>query len=87
MLGHTASILTGPVANAPVADAFNRALERDVSTGDIPHTFVASLVWEVRRDWTVTGLVTLQSGTPVAVTQATNNNAFAGFGIHLIISR
>ena len=32
------------------------------------------------NDWTVTALVTLQSGVPVAVTQATNFNAFAGFG-------
>ncbi len=31
-------------------------------------------------DWTLTGLLTLQSGMPIAVTQATNNNAFAGFG-------
>ncbi len=28
-----ASILTGPIANYPVADSFNRALERDDSTG------------------------------------------------------
>lgn len=92
-----ASILTGPVANFPVADSFNRSLERDYSTGDIPHVFVGSAVWEVpfgahraRRatgvlgaivnDWTLTGILTLQSGVPVAVTQATNNNAFAGFG-------
>ena len=27
----------GPVANFPVADSFNRSLERDYSTGDIPH--------------------------------------------------
>ncbi len=32
------------------------------------------------NDWTLTGILTLQSGVPVAVTQATNNNAFAGFG-------
>jgi hypothetical protein len=32
------------------------------------------------NDWTLTGVLTLQSGMPVAVTQATNNNAFAGFG-------
>ena len=32
------------------------------------------------NDWTVTGVLTLQSGVPIAVTQATNNNAFAGFG-------
>ena len=42
-----ASILTGPVANFPVADSFNRNLERDYSTGDIPHVFVASAVWDI----------------------------------------
>ncbi|HXI31574.1 MAG TPA: TonB-dependent receptor, partial [Vicinamibacterales bacterium] len=92
-----ASILTGPIANYPVADSFNRALERDYSTGDIPHIFASSVVWDLPagagrahqlhgivgalgNDWTVTGLVTLQSGVPVAVTQTTNFNAFAGFG-------
>jgi len=91
------SILTGPVANYPVADSFNRRLERDYSTGDIPHVFVASAVWDLPfganranrpggilgaliNDWTLTGVVTLQSGVPIAVTQTTNNNAFAGFG-------
>jgi hypothetical protein len=93
-----ASILTGPVANYPVADSFNRALERDHSTGDIPHAFVSSVVWDLpagagrarqlhgvigalANDWTVTSIVTLQSGVPVAVTQTTNFNAFAGFGV------
>ena len=93
-----ASILTGPLANYPVADSFNRKLERDSSTGDIPHVFVSSVVWDVPygrgrahqvegwlgaivNDWTVTGLVTLQSGVPIAVTQTTNFNAFAGFGV------
>jgi Carboxypeptidase regulatory-like domain/TonB dependent receptor len=93
-----ASILTGPVANYPVADSFNRALERDYSTGDIPDYFVASVVWDLpagagrarqlhgvagalANDWTVTSLVTLQSGAPIAVTQTTNFNAFAGFGV------
>src|SRR5207245_3455221 len=72
--------------------------ERDYSTGDIPHVFVASVVWDfpagagrarqlhgvlgaIANDWTVASLVTLQSGVPVAVTQATNFNAFAGFGV------
>ena len=32
------------------------------------------------NDWTVAVVVTRQSGIPVAVTQATNFNAFAGFG-------
>jgi hypothetical protein len=42
-----ASILTGPVANFPVADSFNRALEKDISTGDIPHAFVTSFTYEL----------------------------------------
>jgi hypothetical protein len=75
-----ASILTGPVASYPVADSFNRTLERDYSTGDIPHVFVSSIVW-TKGNWTATGLLTLESGTPVAVTQTTNFNAFAGFGM------
>ena len=92
-----ASILTGPIANDPVADSFNRGLERDYSTGDIPHLFVSSIVWDLpagsgrarqlhgvlgglANDWTVTSLVTMQSGMPVAVTQSTNGNAAFGFG-------
>ena len=92
-----ASILTGPVANFPVADSFNRRLERDYSTGDIPHVFVASAVWELplgngrarqgrgllgtlASDWSLAAVITLQSGVPIAVTQTTNFNAFAGFG-------
>ena len=88
-----ASVLTGPVANFPVADSFDRRRERDYSTGDIPHVFVASGVWNVPSfgqragvlgllaiDWTLSTIVTLQSGMPFAVTQQTNFNAFAGFG-------
>src|SRR5205085_9200212 len=33
------------------------------------------------NDWTMTGIVTLESGVPVAVTQTTNFKAFAGFGV------
>ena len=92
-----ATVLTGPVANFPVADSFNRALERDLSTGDIPHVFVGSVVWQapigsgrkyqpggvmgaLLGDWDIAAIVTRQSGIPLAVTQATNFNAFAGFG-------
>jgi hypothetical protein len=76
-----ASISTGPVANFPVADSFNRRLERDYSTGDIPHVLNTSVIWDIRRGWTLTGVLTWQSGVPVSIGQATNNNAFAGFGI------
>jgi Carboxypeptidase regulatory-like domain/TonB dependent receptor len=92
-----AAILTGPVANFPVADSFNRRLERDLSNGDIPHTFSSGFVYELpvgkgRRvdlggwrqlllgDWQLAAIIRLQSGIPVAVTQATNFNSFAGFG-------
>ena len=92
-----ASILTGPIANFPVADSFNRRLERDLSNGDIPNVFIASFTYDLpigkgRRfnpggiagailgGFELAGVVTLQSGIPVAVTQVTNFNAFAGFG-------
>ena len=92
-----ASILTGPIANFPVADSFNRRLERDLSNGDIPNVFVASFTYDLpfgrgRRydfhgvagallnNFELAGVVTLQSGIPIAVTQVTNFNAFAGFG-------
>ncbi len=88
-----ATVQTGPIANFPVADSFNRKLERDVSTGDLPNIFVASLVYDLPRykngtgilnkflnGWSVNGIINAQSGVPVAVTQATNFNAFAGFG-------
>jgi len=92
-----ASILTGPVANFQAADSFNRRLEKDVSTGHMPHILSGGFVCELpfgrgrarsrggwraalAGGWQLAGLVRVQSGTPVAVTQATNLNAFAGFG-------
>jgi carboxypeptidase family protein len=93
-----ASILTGPIANFPVADSFNLRRERDSSTGDIPNVFAVSSTWELpvgrghslnpsggwgvlADGWQITGIVQLQSGMPFAVTQTTNFNAFAGFGV------
>lgn len=88
-----ATVQTGPIANFPVADSFNRKLERDLSTGDIPNVFVASVVYDLPKfgngrgiagrilsGWSLNGIVNVQSGIPIAVTQATNFNAFAGFG-------
>ena len=91
------SVLTGPVANFPVADSYNPTLERDVSLGDVPNTSVGSVVYEIplgaghrfgngalllrlAGGWQVNGIVTVQSGMPFAISQATNFNAFAGFG-------
>jgi hypothetical protein len=92
------SVLTGSVASYPVADTYDRRLERDYSTGDIPHVFTSSVVWDVPSNaarggsvekvfgtivshWTIATFITLQSGVPFAITQATNSNAFAGFGV------
>ena len=92
------AILTGPVTNFQAADSYNKSLEKDVSTGNIPHVFSGGFVHELPfgrgravplrgwRDllaggWHFAGVIRLQSGSPIAVTQATNLNAFAGFGI------
>ncbi len=75
-----AAILTGPAANFPVADSFNRRLEKDLSNGDTPHVFSSGFVYELPHGWRVAGIVRFQSGMPVAVTQSTNLNAFAGYG-------
>jgi hypothetical protein len=91
-----ASIGLGSVANFPVADSYNRTLERDVSTGDIPNVTVISYTYDLpigrghRRHptgvagkftngWQVAGIVSLESGLPLAVTQTTSFNSFAGF--------
>ena len=90
-----ASILTGPLTNAAVADSHNLERDRDYSTGDIPHYFAASAVWDLPagqgrakhpggllgalvNDWTVATFMTMQSGVPIAVTQA-NALGYAGF--------
>ena len=90
-----ASILTGPLTNAAVADSHNLERDRDYSTGDIPHYFAASLVWDLpagtgrakhlggmlgvlANDWSIASVMSLQSGMPVAVTQA-NSLGYAGF--------
>jgi hypothetical protein len=92
------AVLTGPVANFQVADSYNKRLEKDVSTGNVPNIFSMGGVYElpfgrgrtrplrgwadwIAGGWQLAGLIRLQSGAPLAVTQATNLNAFAGFGI------
>lgn len=79
------TIFTGPVLNsAGAADAFNRHLERDLSSGDIPRVFSAGWVYQIPRwwrisGWQIAGLIRIQSGDTVAVTQATNLNSNLGF--------
>jgi hypothetical protein len=75
------ALLTGPAAVFQTADSFNRRLEKDESTGAMPHVFAGSAVWELPKGFQLAGIARAQSGSPLAVTQAVNWNAFAGFGI------
>ena len=81
------TIFTGPVLNSTgAADAFHRRLERDVSSGDIPRVFSAGWVYEIPRwwkfsGWQIAGLVRVQSGDAVPISQATNNNSSLGYAL------
>jgi hypothetical protein len=81
------TIFTGPtLTTIGAADAFNRKLERDVSSGDIPRVFSAGWVYQVPRwrkisGWEVAGLVRVQSGDAVPVTSATNNLSAFGYAV------
>jgi hypothetical protein len=81
------TIFTGPVLNTTgAADAFNRRLERDVSSGDIPRVFSAGWVYQIPKlwkisGWEIAGLVRVQSGDAVPVSQATNSNSSLGYAL------
>jgi hypothetical protein len=80
------TIFTGPITNTGVADAYNRRLERDLSNGDIPRVFTGGWVYDVPRLWKISGLriagiVRVQAGDMVAVSQATNFNSNLGYGV------
>jgi hypothetical protein len=81
------TIFTGPVLNSTgAADAYNRHLERDLSSGDIPRVFSLGWVYDIPRlwkisGWQIAGLIRVQAGDTVAVTQATNNNSSLGFAV------
>jgi Carboxypeptidase regulatory-like domain len=81
------TIFTGPVLNSTgAADAYNRHLERDLSSGDIPRVFAAGWVYDIPKIWKISGwqiggLVRVQSGDTVAVTQATNLDSAFGYAV------
>jgi len=81
------TIFTGPVLNSTgSADAYNRHLEKDVSSGDIPRVFALGWVYDIPRlwkiaGWQVAGLLRIQAGDAVPVTQATNNNSALGYAV------
>jgi hypothetical protein len=81
------TIFTGPtLTTIGAADAFNRKLERDVSSGDIPRVFSAGWVYQFPRwgkisGWQIGGLMRIQAGDAVPVTQATNTLSAFGYAV------
>lgn len=92
----SASVVTGPEVNFPMADSFNRDLEWDFSNGDITNNLIVNGTWQIPfgttrqrhgrgwlallNDWELSGILSFQSGVPLMLIQSTNFNAFAGFG-------
>lgn len=81
------SIFTGPVlGTAGAADAGNQHLEKDVSTGDIPRVLALGWVYDIPHlwkfsGWQIAGLVRVQTGAAIPVTQANNNNSSLGYAV------
>lgn len=79
------TIFTGPIANTGVANANNLRIERSLSNGDIPHVFTTGWTYQIPRfwkisGWQIAGLVRVQTGAMVSVSQATNLNSNLGYG-------
>jgi hypothetical protein len=87
----SSTVLSSPNTSSLIAaDTYRPYLERDSSQGDMPNVTTLSVVYDLPKyrghgvltyalgGWTVNGIMTMQSGMPVTVTQATNNNSFAG---------
>jgi hypothetical protein len=68
-------VSAGDIPNVFVANAL-----WDLPAGKGRRWQPRGVVGAILRDWSVSAIVTLQSGLPLVVTQATNFNAFAGFG-------
>jgi hypothetical protein len=81
------TIFTGPtLTTIGAADASNRKLERDVSSGDIPRVFSSGWVYRIPRWWKISGweiggMVRIQAGDAVPVTQATNTLSAFGYAV------
>ena len=81
------TIFTGPVLGTTgAADAGNRHLEKDISTGDIPRVLALGWVYDLPRlgkfaGWQIAGLVRVQTGAAIPVTQANNNNSSLGYAV------
>lgn len=90
----SSTVLSSPNTSSLVAaDTFRPHLERDSSSGDMPNVLTAAVIYNLPEfrghgvftpilgGWQVNGIWTMQSGMPITVTQATNNNS--SFGVAL----
>ncbi len=90
----SSTVLSSPNTSSLIAaDTYRPYLERDVSSGDMPNVLTTSAIYDlpgfrghgvltgVLGGWQVNGIYTMQSGMPVTVTQATNNNSSLGVSL------
>ncbi len=90
----SSTVLSSPNTSSLIAaDTYRPYLERDSSQGDMPNvlTFAAvynfadfrghGLLTPALGGWTLDSIVTMQSGMPVTITQATNNNSALGVSL------
>jgi hypothetical protein len=87
----SSTVLSSPnTSSLTDADTYRPQLERDLSNGDMTNVATISAVYRLAAfkghgvltpalgGWAVNLIGTMQSGMPVTITDATNNNAFAG---------
>jgi hypothetical protein len=67
-------------SNGDIPHVFVASTVWDVPVGANRRTRASGVLGAFINDWTVSGVLTLQSGVPLAIGQTTNNNEFAGFG-------
>ena len=87
----SSTVLSSPNSSSLIdADNYRPGLERDLSNGDMTNVLTVSAAYQLAAlrghgvltailgRWAVNAIGTMQSGMPVTVIDATNNNAFAG---------
>ncbi len=68
------------VSNGDIPSVFVASYTYELPFGNTRQIRLFGFLDKLLGGWDMTGVLTLQSGIPIAVTQATNFNAFAGFG-------
>ena len=90
----SSTVLSSPNTSSLIAaDTYRPYLERDSSQGDMPNVLTFAAVYNLPDfrghgfatpllgGWTLDSIFTMQSGMPVTVTQATNNNSALGVSL------